>query len=362
MKFVKTEDLRIGMRLAKPIYNKKGVLLFDRDSKLTAQGAESVRNFGLIGVYILEPAEPLPPMTQDDIDFEKFQAVAVFDIIDELQSIAKSNKHVKIYQVVQTIIKAYGRLDRRINFVQNLRSSSDFVYKHSLNVAMLCAMMANKMNMRPQEQEELVAAAIVHAVGLVSKDEKNHPTVMPEDEDFARRLEYTGIAKIDSVFVSTPSIKRTVMQAYKEVNAFYNNEDMSAHKVVDTAKVLIVADEYDKMTAMNSVGEPPRSEIEALKHFMDHPELYDRRAVDALVQSVNFLSEGCCVELSNGEKGLVLSRNDRDVLRPMLLVFSSNKIVDLAQTAYYGDLEIVDIMKTLDNRHVMDTEMLNKFK
>ena len=39
-----------------------------------------------------------------------------------------------------------------------------------------------------------------------------------------------------------------------------------------------------------------------------------------------------------------------------------SKIVDLAQTLYYGDLEVVDVMKTLDNRYVMDMEMLNRFK
>ena len=362
MKFVKTEDLKIGMRLAKPIYNKKGVLLYERDSKITAQGIESVKNFGLIGIYILEPAEPLPPMTPDDIEFEKFQAVKVFEIIDELQSIAKTNKHIKIYTVAQTIIKSYGRLDHKINFVQNLRSANDFVYKHSLNVAMLCAMISHKMNIKPTEQEELVAAAIVHAVGIVSKDEKNKPTVMPEDEDLAKRLEYSGIAKVDAVFVSTPSIKRTVLQAFRETNAFYNHEDLSQHRVVDTAKILIVADEYDRMTAMNSVGETPHSEISALKHFLDHPELYDPRVVQALIDSVNFLAEGCCVELSNGEKGLVIQANHKNVLRPLILVFSSNKIVDLEQTLYYGDLEVVDIMKTLDNRHVMDMDLLNQYK
>lgn len=362
MKFAKTEDLRIGMRLAKPIYNKKGVLLYERDSKITAQGIESVRNFGLIGIYILEPAEPLPPMTKDDIEFEKFQAVEVFEIIDELQSIAKSNKQIKIYNVAQTIIRAYGRLDHKINFVQNLRSANDFIYKHSLNVAMLCAMISNKMNMRATEQEELVTAAIVHACGIVSRDEKANPTVMPEDEDLAKRLEYSGIAKIEAVFVSTPAIKRTVLQAFREINAFYNNEDLSQHRVVDSAKVLIVADEYDRLTAMNSVGETPRSEIAALKHFLDHPELYDPKVVEALIDSVNFLSEGCCVELSNGEKGLVIQHNPKNVLRPMILVFSSNKIVDLEQTLFYGDLEIMDVMKTLDNRHVMDMDMLNQFK
>ena len=67
MHFVKTEELKTGMRLARPIYNKKSILLFDRNSLLSVQAIESIRNFGLIGVYVLEPAEPLPPMTQEDL-------------------------------------------------------------------------------------------------------------------------------------------------------------------------------------------------------------------------------------------------------------------------------------------------------
>ena len=60
MQFVKTADLKPGMRLAKPIYNRMGVLLYERDTRLTIQGINSIENFGLIGIFILEPAEPLP--------------------------------------------------------------------------------------------------------------------------------------------------------------------------------------------------------------------------------------------------------------------------------------------------------------
>lgn len=66
MHFVRTEDLKTGMRLARPVYNKKSILLFDRNSLLSLQAIESIRNFGLIGVYVLEPAEPLPPLTQEE--------------------------------------------------------------------------------------------------------------------------------------------------------------------------------------------------------------------------------------------------------------------------------------------------------
>ena len=67
MQFKRTEDLKTGMRLARPIYNRDGVLLYERNSKLTTQGIVSIRTFGLIGIYILEPAEPVPPMTPEDI-------------------------------------------------------------------------------------------------------------------------------------------------------------------------------------------------------------------------------------------------------------------------------------------------------
>ena len=38
MRFVKTDDLKPGMRLARPIYNKNGVLLYERNTKLSVQG------------------------------------------------------------------------------------------------------------------------------------------------------------------------------------------------------------------------------------------------------------------------------------------------------------------------------------
>ena len=135
MQFVKTDDLKVGMRIARPIYNRDGVLLYERDSKLTSQGINSIRNFGLIGMFILEPAEPVPPMTAEDIEFERYQTVSVYAIQEELNRLLQTKKAQKIQMLVAGIIKNYGRRDQKINFIQNLRSKEDFIYKHVLNVA-----------------------------------------------------------------------------------------------------------------------------------------------------------------------------------------------------------------------------------
>ena len=355
MKFVKTEDLKIGMRLAKPIYNNKGVLLYDRNSKLTQQGIESVRNFKLIGLYVLEPAEPLPPMSEEDLEFEKFQMVAVYSVQDELKSLKENGKLLKIHNLSDSIIRSYGRLDHKINFIQNLRSPADFVYKHSLNVAILTAMIMNKLNARNEEKNEAVIAAVLHDVGKLSVD----PSLIVSEEldDVQKKQiryeEADGVNLIEKAFVASPNIKRIVAQTQKKLAALEDGEQPDTAKTLLGTKALMVAEMYDRMTAINSAGEP-QSEVAVLKLLFAHPEFFDRQAVDALVRSINFLAEGCCVELSNGEKALVIAPNRDDILRPTVLCFSTNTIVDLAQTMLYSELEIVDIMKTFDNRYVME--------
>ena len=127
MRFIKSEDLKTGMRLARPIYNKNGVLLYERNSKLTAQGINSVKNFGLLGIFILEPAEPVPPMTRADVEFERFQTMAVFSIMEELNAIVESGRPQRTEMIASNIIKNYGHLDAKINFMQNLRSKEDYI-------------------------------------------------------------------------------------------------------------------------------------------------------------------------------------------------------------------------------------------
>ena len=66
------------------------------------------------------------------------------------------------------------------------------------------------------------------------------------------------------------------------------------------------------------------------------------------------------VELNTGEKALILTENTENILKPMILMFNDNSIIDLSNEDVYGDLEIRDIMKTMDNRHVMNVDLLRR--
>ncbi len=360
MLFVKTDKLKRGMRLARPIYNKDGVLLYERNSKLTVQGIQSIRTFGLIGLFILEPAEPVPPMTQEDIIFERFQTITVFLIKDELDKIKQDKaKGNKFQGIVNNIMQRYGNLNKRINFIQNLRSREDYIYKHSLNVAILCAMITNVINLKVEEQMETVEAALVHDIGKIMRFEDEAAAGGTLIDMTMEIREERGHALLETAFSTKPNIKRICSQAYKMLTSMKTGEDISSIRLVNGARVLAVAETYDRMTAMK-MDEEPASEVEALKFLLDNPKVYHSKVVEALIRSVNILVPGVSVELNTGEKALVLTANEADILRPVILMFRDNSVIDLADMDLYEDLEIKDIMRTLDNRHVMDLDLLKR--
>lgn len=361
MKFVKMENLKNGMRLARPIYSKSGVLLFDRDTLLSSQAIDSVKNFGLLGIYILEPAEPLPPMSEEDKEFERFQTMAVFSIQEELNQILTTKKQSKMQSITDMIIKNYSRQTGKLNFYQNLRAKDDYIFHHALNVAILSTIIAKAMNVRREELQQIVFAAIVHDIGkLALAGELVYSNQLTDEQQmqvFSALMRSADA--IEAAFGGDgAAVKRICNQALTAQMDAFNNRPISNTKMLRGAKILMVANRYDEITGMTLEG-TSESEVKAIREIFDNDRYYAPEVVSALVSSVNILFPGVSVELNTGEKALVLTENMNDILRPTVLSFKDNSIIDLSLRGN-RDLEVVDIMKTLDNRCVMDTEALKR--
>ena len=358
MLFVKVDDLRAGMRLGKPIYNKNGVLLYDRDTKLTMQAIYGIKNFGLLGLYILEPAEPVPPMTEDDINFERFQTMAVFSIREDLDLIDSGKKDKGLDWLCSLIIKNYGGLDRKINFVQSLRSNEDYVYKHVLNVAILSAIIAGQMGFPVGRINLLVKAAVLHDIGALKLQQV--PDVEEVDEGTKEVIKRNTQETLTRYGDLDDDVQRLIMQM-QELYIRESFDDIpDALKESVNANILYVADTYDRMTAMKSFEEPT-SEVKAVRALLANEERYDKKVVNALIQAINILYPGVCVELTNGEKGLVILGNEENIFEPVVLDFRDNSLFDLSNPSVKEKVQIADVMKTMDNRIKLDHKLLEEY-
>lgn len=365
MQFVKTADLKPGMRLAKPIYNKMGVLLYERDTKLTIQGINSIENFGLIGIFILEPAEPLPPLSREDLEFEQFQTIYMFKLKENMDKLQENLVPATLLSLVNDIQSHYGVLDHKLNFTQTLRSSADFVYKHSISVAILTAMISNQMRIALPERTALITAALLYDFGylyvpqavLDKGDDLNE-----NDKNFIQMNLERGYETIRPRYEEC-DLPKTSLEIIQQI-IFQKSQTLKIKEPSEMVRLLFdilkVADQFDRLTAMN-INKPPISEVAAMTYLKKHSRTYNPTVIAALAECIHILPTGACVDLSDGEKALVLVENAADFIRPMILKFSNNLIYDLSDPVIGDSLRVVDIMKTMDNRIAIDEETLKHF-
>lgn len=365
MRFIKTEDLKPGMRLAKPIYNKDGVLLYERDSQLAPSSINSVKNFGLIGIYILEPAEPVPPLSEEDLEFEQLQTVYMFKLRTCMDCIQKRQKLETLYPFLQDLLRHYGTLDHRVNFNQNLRSGEDFMYKHAISTAILVALMTSRLQFSLRKQMTMATAALLYAYGYryVPKHilEKG-PNATDDDREIIQQSLERGLDRLSTYSGSYDFFPRALalMQSY-----IYSTNPDKKPSAPDSdlavmTDILRVAAQFDQLTAMN-VGYEPISEIMAMRRLQESPDLYHPNNVAILAECIHIVPTAASVDLSSGDKGIVLIENKRDFMRPVILRLSDNRIFDLSRDDVYQELQVSDIMKTMDNRVAMDEETIKQF-
>lgn len=366
MQFVESKNLKPGMRLAKPIYNKMGVMLYERDTLLTPAGIKSIENFGLIGIFILEPAEPLPPLSEEDIQFEQFQTIYMFrakEIMDKLQ---QQKEPETLSSLAENIISKYGSLDHKMNFTQNLRSSADFVYKHAISTAILAAMIANVMHCTPSDKINITTAALLYDLGYLFVPrtilDKSDVDMTEEDEKVIQECRKRGYTLLDpegNKYGLNQEIFTIIHQVHVSLST-KRVDDLKTKKFSRAAKILIVADMFDQLTAM-SLNQAPISEVSTIRYLRQYPERYSSNVVSALSHCIHILPVGSSIDLSTGDKGIVLMENSQNFLAPVVLNIRDNHIYDLSNPMVAAKIQIIDIMKTMDNRIVIDETTLKQF-
>ena len=358
MIFVPTEELKVGLRLAKPIFNKRGVLLYDRDTKLTSQGIASIKNFRLIGIYVLEPAEPLPPMTEEDREFERFQTMSVFTLQEILNDIRDGRTPAKLEQLCTDVLKQFGKGKPKLTFTQNLRSPEDNVYKHSLNTAILSAAIYAALAPESKTQQRYtVMAALLHDIGSLDIPEsiakKKTSDLTEDDLELIAHKREEGYRMIRENCDLESEVMKDISYLLRELRDMNGLSEIKAPDFqVETLKCAYV---FDQMTAMK-YGEEPQSDIAAYK-YLHHPAHHiNQQVVAALAKAVHIVPVGCSVVFTDGTKGIVLTDNPDDILRPFVLSYRDNQIYNLSDGKVYEKMQIADVLKTMDNRYIMTDE------
>ena len=354
MRFVKTQDLKRGMRIGRPIYSKRGDLLYDRDLKLTDSDIVKIRSLKTVGIFVLDAVEPLPPMSAEDYEYEKRRSLNTYALKDELQEILVTHRSHRIGKIAESILSVkYGK--KKSDFPLSIRAKEEYVCSHSVNVANLIAMMCAHINTGAMEKENAIYSALLHDIGKYVVPAKLLEGETAEEVDrILLNAQDIGFEIIGMLFDGDKKVMNTCIQAHRILMNHRFGRNPGPEKNTLATALLVVADTFDSMTCVDAMsGAEPKSAVAAVRYMRDYPEVFEARAVDALVASIEILRPGTTVLLSNKKQALVMAEGADDVLRPTVLEVTTNRFVDLS-CVDSSELSIVDVVNKLDKRHVVD--------
>lgn len=332
MRYVGIDQLSVGMKLAKPIYDASSRVLLGANTILNKEYIRKLVERGLGGLYIEDEIS-------DDIDI---QEVITEELRNEGVRALKSGDIDLTMKVAKDIVGQILDQSSVTLELVDLRTFDDYTFRHSVNVAVLATVIGINMELNRYDLEELCIAAILHDIGklMVNPVIINKPGKLTDQEyeEVKKHPEYAYDILRDRFDISS-RVRASIL-------AHHENEDGSGYphgyhsnQIYIFAKIIHVADVFDALTARRPYKEA-YARAEAVEYLMGSCDrLFNREVVTAFLQSVPVYPKGTTVLLSDQREALVIG-NTKNVLRPVVRFVDGSEL-DLGNLSVNRNITIV---------------------
>lgn len=323
MRYINIENAEPGMVVGKSIYNEQGSILVNYHVTLTSKLIKRMKDKGLPGLYIddeLSEDIKVEDLISDELGMKATKALKKLDIDVALNVASELTEELTLNG------------DININLV-SLRTSSDYTYKHSINVAVLSVLTGIGIGLKKSMLKELAAAGLLHDIGKISIPveilEKLGP-LTEEEYEIVKSHSEIGYQKIKENINISSKTKMGVFMHHENVNGTGYPMGLRGDQIYMFAKIIHIADVYDAITN-ERVYKKAQSPQEAVKFLMSHAgSMFQPEYVKAFLTYIPLYPKGRNVELSDGRVAVVVENRQQNTLYPIVRCLSDGKTLDLA--------------------------------
>ncbi len=357
VEFVRTEHLKVGDVIEKPLYDEKCRILMRAGNPLTQTAIRLIKQNGYKGIYIKNDdvlrREQVPIAEPLIEDLQQLQLMNLLKHIYENKNISrdffdkqfladKKQLHDFLEDMIDALVKA--EQEGRLLFeMEDPRNAGTWIFYHSINVCLLSIGMAIKMGKSKPEIMDIALGAIYHDLGKgwfpdnlvnrmgLSESERRQLREHPEKMfRFLQKHNYS-VATLYAVW-----------QHHEKINGTGYPQQLKGDKIVESARIVSCANIYDNMINMNPYEGESFYQEDAIEYLSANAEL-DINCLRALLQVVMPYPVGSRVYLSNAQQGIVVKNNVGMPLRPVLII--NKELVYLNKDERYRNVTICNIIK-----------------
>lgn len=363
--YVKTRDLKAGMKIDQNIKDRLDRVLIARGTALDDYMIQALKKLGIASIRIYEGEEdvktelskeeqkPIPAIARNNISkyrtpdpskvrLSESVKKRVSEGIQYLYNNSNSESFVNTTNsITNDLMKAIQDNDAIAVDINALKTSDEYTFKHSVDVATMSMIIAKEQGLKKDDIYRIGIAGLLHDMGKskIPLEILNKPARLNDDE-FAVMKQHSvlGYEILNEKNEFPASISLSVLQHHEKMNGKGYPFGVSSDKITPYAKILSVSDVYDAL-----VTERPYkksfSQRTAVEMIMSMTEELDITAMRSFLRSIILYPVDSTVRLSNGEEARVVKNNPDAVLRPTVVGLTSGTVYNLAE-----DIECANII------------------
>lgn len=252
------KKLKPGMIIAQSIYNKRGGSYLVKGNPLTPEYIARLAKMNMPAVTVTssDPRFQLPP--PEDIVQERTRIHAIETVYNAFQTIEKNGSlDVGAIQAVTDNL-VLDIIERRHNLVQltDIRLHDAYTFAHSVNVAVLSAMLGVLKGFNQKDLQLLTMGAMLHDVGKIDTphDILNKPGRLTDIEfDTIKQHPANGALRIMELQDKLPwasTLAAIAAEHHEHIDGNGYPRSLRGGQISRFAKLVAVADVYDALTSV----------------------------------------------------------------------------------------------------------------
>lgn len=338
MKELYLKDLVPGMRVAREVYNPSNYhIILQAGNVLTDTMISRLQLHGIHSVFVEEETIILEVDRQGEIEvysetIRKSPEFAAFKQAYDTTLVTFKNTFYNVIekQEMNQIDDLMGQtmsmveLGRSkigvLHMLMNMREYDDSTFSHSMNVALLCNLMASWLHMDYAQVELATLCGLMHDVGKmkVSREIITKPSSLtPSEYAQVQRHTIAGFEVLRELKMDEHVCNAALMH-HERIDGSGYPLRLKGGQIDPYAKITAIADVYDAMTAAR-VYRGPLCPFRVIELF--EKEGYDKYDVEYLLSFLenvadSFMQNRC--RLSDGREGDIIFINRDKISRPIV--------------------------------------------
>jgi len=330
--YIGVHDCRPGMKVAEDIFNEYGTLVAADGMVLDEHIISRIAGLGFNRIKVYDSGENIIEVSNSDLFRAQYDENVKYvkSILHDISS-GKEIDAERVNYATSSILSKVNENREIVSCISEMRAAGDYLYTHSINVALLSMLLGKWLKYDYLRLKSLVTSAFLHDIGKsrIPSEILNKPGTLDENE-FAEIKKHCviGYKLAESFPGMDEDILKGILQHHEREDGSGYPFGLRGDRIHEIAKIIAVADIYDAMTSNRFYKERacPFDVIDYIEK--EHLGTLDHRITSTFLKNIASYYIGELVILSSGDTGEIVYINPYHISRP--IVKCGDKYVDLS--------------------------------